>query len=360
MKFGQVSEAKAYSFVNARIKARKGLLFTAADYEQLLAISLPEGLTYLQGKPRYLDNFTDLNLKSTDFPLKLERLLNKNIYNEIGALATDTPKKARILIEFYFKDYYINALKQIVRWIHKKEHESISLEDFFVGTVEERTELSIISQSENISDLINKIQTTWVTEALESVINEYKVQNNVLILENAIDHFYYKHLWDHIIPYQDKRDKKVAQKIIGTKIDLINITIVLRSKLLNIPPDEISSQLIPIQYRLGSALNHAITASSFSEAYESLQVTVYSDLIQSIYRDYREKEKSIIKIEQLQQEWFIQLLFTILAGYPFHIGTFLAYIQFRLQEIENLRIIFETKWKGIATEFAREQLIYFK
>ncbi|MFX0211257.1 MAG: V-type ATPase subunit [Candidatus Hodarchaeota archaeon] len=360
MKFGQVSEAKAYSFVNARIKARKGQLFTAAEYEQLLSVSLPEGLNYLRDKPRYLEALTGLDLKSSDFPMKLERLLNENIHKEINILINDTPKKARRLIEFYFKKYYIDALKQIIRWTHKKELRPVSLEDFFILTTEEKTELSIILESESIIDLVHNLQTPWVVEALDSVLHKYEKQKNVLILENALDHSYYRHLWNHIIPSQDKRDRKVAEKIIGTMIDLININIVLRSKILNLSPDEIIPQLIPIRFRLNGALTQAVKALSFSEANESLQTTIYSDLVKAIYREYREKERVIVKIEQIQQEWFIQTLFAILAGYPFHIGTFLAYIEFRLQETENLRIIFETKWKGIDVKLAREQLIYFK
>ncbi|UCG02252.1 MAG: V-type ATPase subunit [Candidatus Heimdallarchaeota archaeon] len=360
MKFGQVSEAKAYAFVNARIKARKGQLLTAADYEQLLSISLFEGLTYLRDKARYLESFSNLDLKSTDFPIKLERILHENIFNEMNILFNDIPKKARKLIRFYFKKYFIDVLKQMIRQIHTKELESYSLEDFYIPTIEDKTELSIISKSESIIDLIQKLQTPWVREALESVISEYEKQENVLLLENAVDQFYYKYLWDHIILSQDKRDRKVTQKIIGIKIDLTNIILILRGKLLNFPPNEILPQLIPINYRLSHNLIQAVKASSFSEAIERLQNTNYSDLIQAIHRDYREKEKSIVKIEQLQQEWYIQTLFTSLAGFPFHIGTFLAYIEFRLQEIENLRIIFETKWKGIDIRFAREQLIYFK
>ncbi|MFX1507176.1 MAG: V-type ATPase subunit, partial [Promethearchaeota archaeon] len=123
---------------------------------------------------------------------------------------------------------------------------------------------------------------------------------------------------------------------------------------------EIRTQIIPINYKLGSTLSQALKAYTFTEAIETFQTTTYADLIQTIYREYREKEKSIAKIEQFQQEWFIQALFTMLAGYPFHIGIFLAYIIFRQQETENLRIIFETKWKGIDEKFARELLIYFK
>lgn len=360
MELGQVSEAKMYSFVNARIKARKGQLLTAADYERLLSGSLTEGLAFLQDTPRYQEAFTSVDPNSTDFIKNLERILFKNYHTEIFALVKDISKKARHLIEFYLKKSYIKTLKHIIRQIHEKELETLSLEEFFVATLEEKTELAIISKTKSIEELIRKLQTPWVIEALNSTIDEYQKQNNVLLLENALDHFFYRQLWDVIIPFQTKRDRKVAQKIIGMEIDLININIVLRGKLLSYPPNEIMTQIIPINNRLGSALSQALKAFTVSEALENLQTTVYTDLIQAIYREYRGKENSIAKIEQLQQEWFIQALFTLLAGYPFHIGIFLAYIVFRLQETENLRIIFETKWKGIDLKFARELLIYFK
>ena len=360
MKLGQITEAKRYSFINARIKARKGQLLTAADYERLLSSTLFEGLTYLQDTPRYKELSISVDSNSTDFPKKIEKILYRNVYSEIFALVKDAPEKARDLIKFYLKKSHVDALKNIIRQIHTKEIEFLSLEEFFVATSEEKTELTIISEAESIETLIQKLQTPWVVEALRSAIDEYKKQENVLLLEYALDQFFYKQLWDNIIPSQDGKDRKVAQKIIGMEIDLNNINMILRCKILNIPPDEIIPPLIPINYRLGSSLTQAVEACSFSDAIENLQGTVYSDLVQAIYRDYREKDKSITKIEQLQQEWFIQALFAMLAGYPFHIGMFLAYIVFRLQETENLRIIFETKWKGIDLKFAREQLIYFK
>ena len=360
MKLGQVTEAKAYSFINARIKARKGQLLTAADYERLLSSTLIEGLSYLQDTPRYHELDIGMDPNSTDFPLRLEKLLLENFYSEIFALVKDTPEKARDLIKFYLKKSYVDALKHVIRRIHTEELESLSLEEFFVATSEEKTELAIVSETESIEELIKKLQTPWVIEALNSTVDEYQKQNNILLLENALDHFFYRQLWDVIIPFQSRRDRKVAQKIIGMEIDLININIVLRGKLLRYPHNEIIKQIIPINYRLGSAFSQALKAFTVSEALEHLLTTVYADLIQAIYREYREKEKSMAKIEQLQQEWFIQALFVILAGYPFHIGIFLAYIVFRLQETENLRIIFETKWKGIDLKFARELIIYFK
>jgi len=360
MKLGQVSEAKAYSYVNARIKARKGQLLAAADYERLLSGSLTEGLAFLQDIPRYQETFSNVDPISIGSVKNLERILYKNYFTEIFVLAKDIPKKSLTLIEFYLKQSYLNALKHIIRQIHVNEFETLSLDEYFVATLDEKTELTIISKVKTIEELIKNLQTPWVMEALNSVIDEYKRQENILVLENTLDHFFYRQLWDFVIPLQTKRDQEVAQKIIGMEIDLININLILRGKLLNYPPNEIQAQIIPINYKLSSTLSQALKAFTFNEAIEIFQTTTYADLIQAINREYREKEKSLEKIEQLQQEWFIQALFTMLAGYPFHIGTFLAYIVFRRQETENLRIIFETKWKGIDLEFARELLIYFK
>jgi vacuolar-type H+-ATPase subunit C/Vma6 len=360
VKLGQISEAKMYSFINTRIKARKGQLLSAADYERLLTGSLTEGLAFLQDTPRYQEAFNKVNPNSTDFIKSVEKILFKNYYTEVFGLVKDLPKNAQKLVAFYLKKSYLNALKHIIRRIHVKEFKTLSLEEFFVATYEEKAELAIISKIESVEELITKLQTPWIIEALNSTIDEYQKQNNILLLENALDHFFYRQLWDIIIPFQTKRDQKVAQKIIGMEIDLINLNIVLRGKVLRYPPNEIMTQIIPLNYRLGTALSQAIKAFTMTEAIEILQTTVYSDLIQAINREYREKEKNITKIEQLQQEWFIQALYAMLAGYPFHIGIFLAYIVFRLQETKNLRIIFETKWKGIDIKLARELLIYFK
>ena len=360
MKLGQITEAKVYSYINARIKARKGQLLSAADYERLLTSSLNEGLMYLQDSPRYSDTFTNLDPTSSNFTRNLENLLDESLYSEIITLIKDTPKKAREFIEFYLKKSYVNALKQVIRRIHMKEIEEISIEDFFVATPEEKTELIVISKTESIEELIQKLQTPWVIQAMKSALTEYIHQESILLLENALDQAFYEQLWQGVIPKLDGRDKKVARKIIGMEIDLLNMNMILRGKVLNLSPQVISNQLIPINYRLGSTLAFAEQASSFSDAVDGLQDTVYSDLIRAINRDYKEKGNSLANMEQLQQEWFIQALLILLAGYPFHIGTFLSYIIFRLREIENIRIIFETKWKGIELKFARELLIYFK
>lgn len=360
MKFGQVSEAKMYSFINARIKARKGQLLAAADYERLLSSSLSDGLALLQDTPRYQETFNTIDPNSTDFIKDLERILFEDYYTEIFTLFKHISQKPRNLIEFYLKKSYLKALKHILKQLHVKEFEKLPSDGYFVATSDEKTELSIISKTESIEELVKKLQTRWVIEALNSVLDEYQEQNNLLLLESALDHFFYRQLWDVMIPIQAKRDQKVAQKIIGMEVDLININLILRGKLLHFPPSEIMTQIIPINYKLGSALSQALKAFSFSEAIEILQATTYADLIQTINRVYREKEKTIANIEQLQQEWFIQALLTMLAGYPFHIGIFLSYVVFRRQETENLRMIFETKWKGIDLKFTRELLIYFK
>lgn len=360
MRFGQVTEAKEYSYVNTRIKARKGQLLTAADYEQLLISTLNEGFTYLQSNPRYKELFSALDQDSSNFSQKLEKLLQESVYKEIITLASDIPAKARELIMFYLKRVYIDTLKYLLRLIYSKETTPFSSEDFFVTTLEEKTELALIFRSESIESLINNLQTPWIVEALKSVLPEYNKQKNIFLLEHALDQSYYRQLWDVLIPSQNKRDGKMAQQIIGMEIDLINLNIVLRSKVLKLPPDEIRSQLMLINYRLGSALNLAVKTSSFSDTIDILQTTAYSDLVRAIYRDYKEKDESIANMEQLQEEWFIQSLHTLLAGYPFHIGIFLSYIIFRFQEIKNLRIIFESKWKKIDLKLARELLIYFR
>ncbi|UCE14530.1 MAG: V-type ATPase subunit, partial [Candidatus Heimdallarchaeota archaeon] len=328
---------------------------------RLLASTLEEGISYLQTNPRYSDSFDiSMDPNSSDFTKKLEKLLLENVYNEILALINYIPKKSKEFIIAYLRKSYIDAIKYILRMIHEEKTDPVSLEEFFVLSVEDNAELIVLSKSPKIEEVIEKIQTQWVKDALKSVMVEYFEQNNILLLEHALDQAYYSKLWDSEIPSLSKRDRKIAEKILGMQIDLNNISTVLRGVVLNLPREKIETQLLSINYRLGSFLDLGVNIHSFSETINALQNTVYSDLGQAIYREYKEKDRSIVNIELLQQEWFLQSLLSMLASYPFHIGILLSYLIFRFQEIDNLRIIFETKWKEADLKLARELLIYFQ
>ena len=105
-------------------------------------------------------------------------------------------------------------------------------------------------------------------------------------------------------------------------------------------------------------IDDLINTTSLSRALSVLDST-YSELARALRRSNMER-KSMEMLEQIQQEYFLRSLTGIIAGVPFHLGILLSYYLYRLQEAENLRIIFESKIKEVDLDFTRNLLIYFR
>ncbi|MHA1214695.1 MAG: V0D/AC39 family V-type ATPase subunit [Candidatus Hodarchaeales archaeon] len=358
---GPITEARIYSFVNARIKARRSQLLTAADYERLLTSTINEGLSFLQSNPRYVNTGLDsLDTESSDFFKELEAILYGSVHNELVKLAKNIPVEAKSFITVYLKRYYLDALKSAIRIFDvRKSVVPPKLERFFFITPEETEEVLRVSQARDIDEVIQTVQVIWAKKALSEVKDEYKKSRDVIILENALDRAYYSVLWNNKITKLKGTDKKIVKKFIGTEIDLQNINIMLRCFQKGINPEAILSELIPISYQLDSIFTVVARSFSLDDALQKLESTTYESFLERITSSYH-ADGNLLRLDQIQQEHYIQVLYGITAGYPFHIGIFLLYLVLRLQEIENLRIIFESKKKEMALDFTRELLLYFK
>ncbi|NHJ00776.1 MAG: hypothetical protein EAX86_01485 [Candidatus Heimdallarchaeota archaeon] len=357
--FRQLTEARTYSYINARIKARRSRLLTASDYEKLLLGTINEGLSYLGNFPLYAHLREKLSPTEANFSVLFENQIKSDFFEEISLLKTKIPEETTAFINDYLRKYFIFSLKVILRNIDMKKLEPLPIEEIFVASAEEKSELINLSGTIRIDETINMLSVPWIRNALVNALPEYQNKKNILILEDTLDKAFYKHLWEKSLLKLKGADYRIGKKLIGTEIDLFNLNIVLRGVVLKLSQSEILNQLIPISFRLGSIEDLMETTNTLQDVLEYLNSTVYSDLANFVYKNYLDIN-SIEILDQKKQESFIRTLFEITAGYPFHIGIFLVYMVLRIQEIDNLRIIFGAKAKDIDLDFARSLLIYFK
>ncbi|MEM3526199.1 MAG: V-type ATPase subunit, partial [Candidatus Jordarchaeaceae archaeon] len=82
------------------------------------------------------------------------------------------------------------------------------------------------------------------------------------------------------------------------------------------------------------------------------------------YLAYRAKEvyeqtKSLFAIEHAFNEYFTQIVYSQLLGFPFHIGVPLAFLELKSQEIRNIKIIIVGKVEAVEPSKIRDLLIIF-
>ena len=361
MAFHQIREAKDYSFINARVKARRSQLLTVSDYEHLLNSSLHEGLNYLQTKPRYQETFNGLDstLEPQSLSFRLEELLEENIYSEIFSLIGNVPSDAQKFFLHYFKKPFIRKLEQIILRLHKSSSDEFLFAQTTITTPEDKIELTLAAKASDFEELTNFISIPWIKKALDNSLPLYKSSNDVYDIISRIEHAFYLELWKEKIENLKRNSKRIAEKVIGIEIDLINISLLIRRSLMGKRLESVEKLLIPVHFRLKPYFTQLVESSSLANIFSILESSFYADYIRLINQS-NISQGSLENLEQLQQEFFLQSLTSILAGYPFHLGILLGYYHFRLQEVENLRIIFESKIKQVDVEFTRKMLIYIK
>ncbi len=357
MAFHQIREAKDYSFINARIKARRSQLLTTSDYEHILDISLEDGISVLLEHPRYHDALREMSSQSSPPSLMIEKSLTDSLQVEIHSLMKNLPNTDQDFLSFYLKKNSLKIIEDILFKLHNSDSKPLDLANRYISSPEERVELIQATQVTSIEELAETVTENWLRKAILSSLDIYNETKDILEIVYRIERAFYEELVKVKIPNLKRMSKTIAEKVLGIEIDLNNINIVLRQKAMKKIGSSIESLVIPLHYRLKADFDDLLNASSLTSAFSILESTYYVDFTRKVHNSYIMK-KSIEMLEQIQQEYFLRSLTSIMAGYPFHLGILLGYYHYRKQEVENLRIIFESKIKEVDIEFTRNLLIY--
>ncbi|MEJ2629516.1 MAG: V-type ATPase subunit, partial [bacterium] len=105
--------------------------------------------------------------------------------------------------------------------------------------------VSDILQSENIHQLVEKLEETPYQSILVNRLSQYDKMKTVFPFEVALDKDYYSRLWNLTDSF-DKRDREISKKILGLEIDLINLAWLTRYKnFYDVSSESLSTYLIP-------------------------------------------------------------------------------------------------------------------
>lgn len=327
--------AMGYSFINTRIRARKAKLLSAADYENLLEARDLDELTRRLVESDYYSLFQDAGSQLD----VLDGKLNQSFVHETKTLATGLPKASQRFVEFYFRRYFLDGLKTILR-AFETETSWEEIQIHLVGTEEETKELQDLMTADSLSLMIDRLSDSDLRDILGDQIELAESSKTTVPLELAIDRWFFTNLWKNIRHILKGTDFEFAQQFVGNQIDLLNIQAVLRIKRQFPEFDDrtIRDLLIPVNYRLHDILDRCITAASPTEVFNHLLESSYRDFAR-LARESFEETGSLRDLEIRVKGHLHYLAFRMLLGQPFHIGAFLAYLVLKATEMQNVRAI---------------------
>ncbi len=270
-----------YSGINAKIKAMKRMLLSEEAFRELASLTSVEAVgLWLFEHPAYKKAIETIHGEEIHrSPLERRITLSlvddfTKIYNFIGDYSIK-----EYLAAFYTK-HTTNILKMLMSTIYDERNIEYSQTELTLLLNDKSLDVSRLANSKDIGAFLSNLSNTQYSFLLKLQ------EQNIFTLEMQLDLNYYLKLWKLTKSLKGK-NQSVMKHIIGTEIDLRNITWVYRFKTFyTLSPSFIYTYLVPINYRLKTTSIIKMTETkSRQELIEEILSTSYGKLYEKENRN---------------------------------------------------------------------------
>jgi V/A-type H+-transporting ATPase subunit C len=203
-----------------------------------------------------------------------------------------------------------------------------------------------ILKAASIEEIILLLDRTPFKDALAAAYGDYRRSNRLFYLEAALEADYYRRLWQRVDEL-GKHDRSVAGRLIGLEVDIRNLEILIRMKTYcALPAGELRRVLLP-----GGL---SLSEQALTDAYASGDLRAVGSALRSIpLKSFpppagpRQAIEQLRLLQALLGEAVAAAARRVLVGYPFTIGTVVAYFSLRRAEAGELRRLLVGKAMGI-------------
>ncbi len=351
--------AMTYAYIYAKIRALSSNLLHLADYEQLLNTTTAEEYLRVLSTLGYEETINDL-LADTGGSLptlrQFDRALTWQLTHQMKKLITSAvPPKTREFISIYLDKYYFESLKAIIE-SRLAQIPSDRVKPFvLVAKPEQEEKLYQLLEIENMSLLLDALPSD-LQEQLAFLQDTDQLSDQMIPkVESMIDRYFFQQVWRKSSQLSGY-DRANVRKIVGLQIDLINIEILLRSKILKVSSEQVEDMLIPIYYRIKDILPTMLNLRTALEVLNVLHDTVYQEVTDRI-REHYEQRHSLQGFQRRIKEFYLVQIQRSIRGNAFHAGLLIGFLALKENELRNLRIIYEGILENLGKDFLREQII---
>ncbi len=150
-------------------------------------------------------------------------------------------------------------------------------------------------------------------------------------------------------------DRENCLPIAGSAIDIANLTIIIRSKLIG--ASGVRDHLIPSHWKLNQrAIDQLLAATDTLQALDAAAGHEYYSRILSGARQRYEESKSLSFIEVALRRYQLDLSKRLFLGFPYSVGIVLAFLVLKENEARNLAAVLAGVAAGLPTDELRSLL----
>lgn len=333
-----VTPVSHFLYANSRIQARSNYMVNEPLLLNLVeAKSLKELLSLL----RETDYGGELE-KSKDDLRSFHSALEKGFIDSILGLIELSPQKSKPLLDSYLRFFEMKILKVIYRARLMKEKVDESLV-YAIGDIDERV-LEHLLATETIADMgVVMIPTVYrkIFEKEYSSLEEFETTIDKFVFNNFVD----------VVKKTKMYDSKYIMDILNKKIDISNISALIKFRIRNIEKEKQKKLIINNGTELAKRFDSLIKAESMQDFVEEFKGLDYYEPMSKALKDY-EKNKAMAHFETEVYRYFKKYvtdndLRHTLGPYPLF-----SYLIKKELELRNMFIIS----RGIEAGFSIEKI----
>jgi vacuolar-type H+-ATPase subunit C/Vma6 len=322
-----------YAYGGAKVMALKSFLLSVEDYHYLLRARNLEDLVGYLHTTAYGPALSSWDWRRGDAETELSRRLYGNLAQTFLKVRRGLKKRESRFLDLLVHRLEAENLKVVIRALN------LRLDPVRVGArllpLEALSPLNFpeLLRQEAIPRVVDSLAHTIWGPPLNRGLPRFMKENNLFPLEMSLDLFVYASLWQGLKGLS-RADRRIAGELLGTLVDITNITWAGRFRdLYGFPAEETYQYLIEGgRFRSAAARRDLAFAPNTGEMILRLPRQAYIELLQGA-QDRAEVEA------RLRQFWMTTLTEN-LAQPPFQIGLPLTYLFLKELEIDNLITLF--------------------
>lgn len=341
-----------YSAVAAKLKAMYSKFLTREDYEEMLTKkSVNDVCSYLKSTVGYSDVLAEVNEQNIHRGM-MEIMLEQEIMDEYVRLYNFMDHNHRQLMSFWFINREIEFLKREIRYIYTHENHSSDETDMgrFDAFFETHTKINreVMRNAKSLSDCIAACKDTPYAQTLKRAEN---IEADFFSMGMMLDSYYYSSMWRSAGKTLKGEQAKLLKKLIGGKVDMLNLMWIYRGKkYFEFKHEIIFTCLLPVRYRLSEdvlkRLVNTENADRFVETVKSS--TPYGALFENCENGKFPEENFRYIYSKEAKSIFVNHSETMAAMY--------AYLELKQFEINNITTITEGIRYSLNSDSIREHI----
>lgn len=325
----------AYSGIATKIRAMESHLITEQQFRKMAMLEdVRSAADYLKQLPAYADIFSGLD----DTRLHrghIERLLAQSEYRDFAKLYRFSNLSQRRFLDLYFMNYEITIIKQVLHNVMSGRHQQMDLSDFqdFFDR-HSSVDLVRLAQSESLSDFIAGLEGSPYYAPIATLGTQK--ERTLFDYEIRLDLLYFKTMWKIKDKVLTKEERAVIGQCFGSRLDLLNIQWIYRSKkYYDLLPADIYALLIPVKYKLKTEqICRMAEAASLHDFFAALRETHYGRLSET---DWNEPPD----LEALYHQILNQIYKGTGRRHPYSMAVLDSYLYAKELELQKIIAIIE-------------------